>query len=267
MKDQFNIAYTIDDNEQQLDLMLSSMDTLLKFNKVDNIYIMYWNIDEKVLVDKINEKKYLDIYDTDFYLYKFDISSVDQYFCDIKLPNVCNPNLRYSSLARWFITYVIPHPYYWYIDTDILFKEDIRDEFIKYQNSVELMFAFNRKNYDWDCITKYFPTEDINAGILFINAEVYNKLITLPDILNFYYENDENIHYVNQSCYKYLFDKFSDKCHIEQSDIYNIRPLFKYGKDINNEMNEEHYNKVKIFHLNGSQKFLYKETYNKIMNL
>ena len=42
--------------------------------------------------------------------------------------------------------------------------------------------------------------------------------------------------------------------------------LYKYGQNINNQINEEYFNKVKIFHFNGPEKFLYDETYKRIMN-
>ena len=71
---QFNIAYTIDNNDVQLEMLRMSIDTLLKFNKVDNIFIMYFDVDE----NKIRQKLFgLDV---NIEYFNFDISLVDKYF-------------------------------------------------------------------------------------------------------------------------------------------------------------------------------------------
>ena len=122
---QFNIAYTIDNNDVQLEMLRMSIDTLLKFNKVDNIFIMYFDVDE----NKIRQKLF-DL-DVNIEYFNFGISLVDKYFPQLK--NARNKRLRYLSLARWWITKIIPYDYFWYIDTDVLFNANIRDEFLKEQ--------------------------------------------------------------------------------------------------------------------------------------
>ena len=81
---QFNIAYTIDDNDVQLEMLRMSIDTLLKFNKVDNIFIMYFDVDE----NKIRQKLF-DL-DVNIEYFNFDISLVDKYFPQLK-------NARYKN--------------------------------------------------------------------------------------------------------------------------------------------------------------------------
>lgn len=255
----FNIVYTIDGNIDQIKLLKYSLNTLLKFNKVDNIYIMHWDIDKTILNNLI--KEYYQ-YNVNFKLLKFDKSLIDQYFKDIKLENVCNQRLRYPSLSRWWITQIIPCDYFWYIDTDILFNGDIRDELVKRQNSIDLMFAFNRKNYYINNNKIFYNDENLNAGVLFINAKLFNKLISLNDILNFYKENDDKIWYVNQSCYTWLFDKFSDLCKIEINNYFNVHP---YANEAFLEVAYESLDYVKIFHCNGPTKFNFEKIYLEIM--
>jgi len=43
MFDKLNIVYLLEDNQEQFDLFRMSVLSLLKFNKVDNIGIMYFN--------------------------------------------------------------------------------------------------------------------------------------------------------------------------------------------------------------------------------
>ena len=254
MKENFNVVYVIDENKEQLKMLCMSLDTLLKFNKVDNVYIMYYNIDEKSLQKKLSK------YNVNIEYFFFDINLVDEYFPE--LPNTCNGRLRYPSLARWWITKVIPYDYFWYIDTDILFKDNIRESFLLYQRN-KLFFAFNRKDYNWEEMTEYYHTNDLNAGILFINAKKFNELNLFDDIIKFYNKNANNILYVNQSGYSYLFEKYSDLCYIKPSKEINIKPLINGIEDIDNK----YYNNVKIFHCNGENKEQFYNTYNKIMKI
>lgn len=244
----FNIAYIVDDDIIQIDMLQKSINTLLKFNKVDNIYIMYYNIDENILKSKLSN------YNVNIEYFLFDISLVDKYFPE--LPNVTNKRLRYPSLSRFFISEVIPYDNFWYIDTDILFNANIRSLFLRYQNN-KLFYAFNRKNYNSkDYPTSYINVNAINAGILYINCKLFNELKLFKKILSFYKNNSLTIKYVNQSGYAYLFEIYYKQCYIKISDIINVRPLYNNDEQINN---------VKIFHCNGASKNLFDITYNKIM--
>ena len=251
MKEKFNIAYIIDNNEEQLQMLQMSIDTLLKFNKIDNIYIMYYNNTEKTLKETLSK------YNINIEYFFFDINLIDKTFPE--LPNTCNGRLRYPSLSRWWITKIIPYDYFWYIDTDILFKYNIREQFLTYQKD-KLFFAFNRKDYNWGEMTEFYHTDDLNAGILFINAKLFNKLNLFDDIVIFYNEYADEIRYVNQSGYSYLFNKYSDKCKIKISDEFNIRPLY-------NDIDNNHFNHVKIFHCNGDDKSLFYKIYKKIIKI
>lgn len=250
---EFNIAYTIDNNEEQLEMLQMSIDTLLKFNKVDNIYIMYFDVDENIIREKLS--KFDNIVNIEYFF--FDINLVDKYFPE--LPNVCNSRLRYPSLARWWITTVIPYNNYWYFDTDILFNNNVRNELLNLQKD-NLFTAFNGKSYNFifnDNIkpyTKFYHSLNMNGGIVYINAKMFNEMNIFDEILSYYQNNAKEIHYVNQSGYFYLFTKYSDICHIEYSDKYNIMPL--YGKDNSN---------INIYHFNGPYKNLFFRYYNIIM--
>lgn len=256
---QFNIAYTIDNNDVQLEMLRMSIDTLLKFNKVDNIFIMYFDVDE----NKIRQKLF-DL-DVNIEYFNFDISLVDQYFPQLK--NARNKRLRYPSLARWWITKIIPYDYFWYIDTDVLFNANIRDEFLKYQEG-KLFFGFNRKLYN---VTRditseifiegiYLNLEELNAGILFINAKQFNDMNLFDIILKYYKENAKYIRFVNQTGYNYLFNKFEDKCTIKIENDINIKPFINYP-----EVFERQIKNAKIFHCNGKNKRNFIPTYNIIM--
>ena len=256
---QFNIAYTIDNNEVQLEMLRMSIDTLLKFNKVDNIFIMYFDVDE----NKIRQKLFgLEV---NIEYFNFDISLVDKYFPQLK--NARNKRLRYPSLARWWITKIIPYDYFWYIDTDVLFNANIRDEFLKYQEG-KLFFGFNRKLYNVirDITSEifidglYLNLKELNAGILFINAKQFNDMNLFDIILKYYDENANNIIFVNQTGYNYLCNKFKDKCTIKIENDINIKPFINYP-----ELFERQIKNTKIFHCNGKNKRNFIPTYNIIM--
>jgi len=258
---QFNIAYTIDDNDEQLEMLRMSIETLLKFNKVDNIFIMYFYVNENKIRQKLSDL------DVNIEYFNFDISLVDKYFPLLK--NVCNEHLRYPSLARWWITKIIPYDYFWYIDTDILFNANIRDEFLKYQEG-KLFFGFNRKLYKRivALITaenfrkrRYLNCKDLNAGILFIDAKQFNDMNLFDIILKYYKENTKDIKFVNQSGYNYLFNKFKDKCTIKIENDINIHSFINYPEIFKNQIK-----RVKIFHFNGQNKENFIPTYKIIMN-
>lgn len=253
MEREFNIAYTIDDNKEQLMMLQMSIDTLLHFNKVDNIYIMYFNVNKEIIQELLS--KFTDKVNIEYFF--FDINLIDLYFP--QLPNVCNQRLRYPSLARWWISKIIPYNNYWYFDTDLLFNANIKEYFLKLQEN-NLFVAFNGKTYNFlfnDNIipfTKYYHTMNINGGIIYINAKMFNEMNLFDDILDFYKHNAKNIKYVNQSGYFYLYEKYNNICKIEYSDIYNITPIF--GEDNSN---------IKVYHFNGPYKDLFFKYYNIIM--
>ena len=253
MEELFNIAYTIDDNEEQIKMLEMSIDTLLNFNKVDNIYIMYFCDNLDIIKNKLS--KFDNIVNIEYFF--FDIDLVDKYFPE--LPNVINGRLRYPSLARWFMTKIIPYDNYWYIDTDILFNANIREIFLNYQKD-KLFFAFNGKTYNYNQnnnlipFIKYYHTLNMNGGIVYTNAKLFNEMNLFNEIVEHYKQNLSDIIFVNQSTYFYLFEKYSNICHIEYSDIYNITPI--YNKDNSN---------IKIYHFNGPHKNLFFKYYDIIM--
>lgn len=259
--EQFNIAYVIDNNQEQLKMLRMSIETLLKFNKVDNIFIMYFLIDENLIKEELKDLE------VNIGYFKFDISLVDKNFPILK--NVCNGHLRYPSLSRWWITKIIPYDYFWYIDTDILFNANIRENFLKYQKN-KLFFSFNRKWYKRipKLISKenfkkkgFLHTKGLNAGILFINAKLFNELNIFNEIINFYQKNYDRIEFVNQSGYEYLLKKYSDKSIIKIDDYINIRPFINIP-----ELFESQISRCKVFHCNGINKENFFKTYKIIMN-
>ncbi len=237
MLSKFNVAYIIDNNDEQLNLLCMSLNTLLKFNKVDNIYIVYYNLDKDYLVEVINNSVIYDLPNIEYYY--FDMSIVDKDFPD--LPNTCNGRLRYPSLTRFYISKIIPHDKYWYLDTDLIFNSEVRNYFLSKQK-YKLFYCFNRKKYKKKIIT-YEHTESPNAGILFINAKKFNKLNLFDDIKEFYKKNADTIKYMNQSGYEFIMNKHKRICNIEVSDEYNIRPTYEHS-DVN----------IKVFHCNGAEK-------------
>lgn len=327
MKDKFNILYFVDnsyikiddrdkndtniDGYYNLEMMCMSLNTFLKYNKIDKIYIIYFNTTEDEINNYLKENIIFDLSNINISLIYFDVKLVDEYFPILN--NTCNERLRYPSLGRWFISKLIPDDYVWYIDTDILCNDNIRDYFIEKQNEFELMFAFNRKNYSFYEIRNihedennyyiylnYRITNKINGGILYINNVEFNNLNLFNEVISYYKDNNESIHYMNQDAYQYIFDKYSDKCYIEISDIYNIKPFFykkcdKSNIDINSDnlrleiidkVNSKHWNLdkegkysynnyffkenaniIKIYHFNGmSYKCFFGILYNTIIN-
>lgn len=328
MKDKFNILYFVDNNFIKIDdkdknntnvdgyynleMMCMSLNTLLKYNKIDTLYIIYFNVTKDEVNKYLKQHIIYDLSNININLIYFDITLVDKYFP--VLNNTCNKRLRYPSLGRWFISKLIPNDYVWYIDTDILFSDNIRDYFIKKQNEYELMFSFNRKNYSFYKIfnihedennyytyLNYIMTKKLNGGILYINNIEFNNLDLFNEIISYYKDNNESIYYMNQDGYQYIFDKYPDKCYVEISPIYNIKPFFykkceKSNININSDnlrleiidkVNSKHWNLdvqgkyiynnyffkkndnniIKIYHLNGmSQKCFLGTLYNIIIN-
>ena len=96
----------------------------------------------------------------------------------------------------------------------------------------KLFFAFNRKDYNWEEMIEYYHTNDLNAGILFINSKLFNDLNIFDDIVNFYNDNANSIKYVNQSGYSYLFEKYSDRpifTRTWSTNLAHIKILEKFG--------------------------------------
>jgi len=244
MYNQLNFVYLLEDNQEQFELFRMSVLSLLKFNKVDNIGIMYFNCELSKLQNFIKDLK-LDIHFDYFY---FDVSLVDQNFPPIK--HATNGRLRYPSLSRWWITKVVPYDCFWYVDTDILFNTNIREKFLDIQsNKEELFYLFNRKEYIFqeDIESKLFwkHTYDGNCGIMYINSKKYNSLISLEEIFDFYRNNADSIYYMNQTCYFYLFDKYGAT--IEISELFNKKLTCE--SYIPNELKM-----IKIFHFTGKNK-------------
>lgn len=264
--DEFNVVYLIDDNDNQIKYLKCSVDTLVKFNKVDNIYIIYchYNINDDC-TKKIDLGKYFKnrFNIKNYHLIEFDLSNIDKYFP--KLPNVCNERVYYGALCRWFVSSLINKEKIWYFDTDILFNDNIREYLMNIQNNNYLFYGFNRKTYTTklSLLTKKINiehTDKINSGILFINNKIYNEMNIFDEILKFYKENSETIYYVNQDAYQYIFDKYKDICKIEKSEIYNVKLTAPYY------FNKE-FNKIKIFHFNGGDKYNFLYTYLYILNI
>lgn len=256
MYNQLNFVYLLEDNQEQFELFRMSILSLLKFNKVDNIGIMYFNCKLSKLQNFIKDLK-LDVHFDYFY---FDVSLIDQNFPPIN--NATNSRLRYPSLSRWWITKLVPYDCFWYVDTDILFNANIKEKFISIQsNKEELFYLFNRKEYliCGDRKSKLFwkHTYDGNCGIMYINSKKYNSLITLEEIFDFYRNNADSIYYMNQTCYFYLFEKYGAT--IEISELFNKKLTHKIYRF--NELKM-----IKIFHFTGKNKTNMYTTFEYIMN-
>lgn len=253
MKSDLNILFVLDDNSEQYELFRMCVNTILKFNVVDNIIIVFYNTS----LDNIRQVCSF-ISGVNIIYHSFDINRVDEVFP--YLPNTCNERLRYPSLMRWFICNEVDIDYFWYIDTDMLFNTNIRDYFINIQNQKDrYFFAFNRKMYlpEEVNMTYYFHTNELNGGIIYINSKAFKENNMFNDIVNFYTENAENIYYMNQDGYQYLFDKYANKSDIQISDEYNV-------KYIENSLETEKI--IKIFHFNGADKIYMYSIYEQINN-
>lgn len=237
------VVYTIDDDSDSIILLRLSIQSLLKYSKDVEIYVMYSNVD----IEKLKSV----LCDIEVNYYPFEYKTIDSMFP--KLPRACNNRIYYPSLSRWFLTR-LPIKDCWYVDTDILFNCDIH-ELEQYVEEDSLFVAFNRKNYK---DSMFSHTSDMNGGLLYINIEKFNKLRLFKTIVRFYAENADKIRFINQTCYDYLFDTYRDCCKTIISDIYNIR---MWNINRYNELLE----KVKIFHFNGEDKSLYYRVYNDVM--
>lgn len=256
MYNQLNFVYLLEDNQEQFELFKMSVLSLLKFNKVDNIGIMYFNCELSKLQDFIEDLK-LDVHFDYFY---FDVSLIDQNFPPIE--NATNGRLRYPSLSRWWITKLVPYDCFWYVDTDILFNANIREKFLCIQsNKEELFYLFNRKEYiiRGDRKSKLFwrHTCDGNCGIMYINSKKYNSLISLEEIFDFYRNNTDSIYYMNQTCYFHLFEKYGAT--IEISELFNKKLTHRIYRFSELKM-------IKIFHFTGKNKKNMYSTFEYIMN-
>ena len=204
IKDKLNIVYVLDDSTEQHVLFKMCVQSLLKFNTVDRIIVVYYNMSKNDVNEVCN---FIDTNIVSLSLIYFDIDQVDKVFP--YLPNTCNDRLRYPSLMRWWLSKIIDVDYFWYIDTDIVFADEIRTKFLKIQNEKNrYFFAFNRKMYIREEVNGryYRHTNQLNGGILYINAKAFNDNKMFEDIVKYYNDNAENIYYMNQDGYQYLFD-------------------------------------------------------------
>lgn len=246
-KDYLNIVFVINNNKEQHKLFEMCVRSLLKYNKVDNIIVVYFNISENEITNVCSFIKGVNLS-----LIYFDINKVDDFFPN--LPNTCNSRLRYPSLLRWWLPKIVNVDYFWYVDTDIIFTDSIKEKFLLIQNEDLYFFAFNRKIYytykEYYKDRKYYKhTNKLNGGILFINAKAFNEMNMFDDIVSFYINNSKNIYYMNQDGYQYLFEKYYEHSRIEISDIYNINIQYIFNL-------KHHETPIKIFHFNGVNKTL-----------
>lgn len=231
-----------------------SLITLLRFNAVDRIVVMYADTDELRLRATLSDIGHGIEY------YPFDYGTVDQFFPH--LPNVRNARLRYPSLMRWFLGR-LPLDDFWYCDTDLLFAREVRSYLTSLQED-NIIVTFNRKTYT-DGYKKtriggYQHTSDPNAGLMYFNAKRWSQAHFLSDIVEYYRVSAHRMQYVNQSALAWLMDCHRDVCRVVISDEYNIK-LWDYSRY------EQIIPRIAVHHFNGEDKRLMWRVYNDIMSV
>ena len=251
MLDNLNFCYITDNNEDNIDCLDKSLSSLFNYysKNLNNINIYVVCIDNESLdtINTILKNKY-----------NLNVIYLDKYKADeLQFPtNSNNKYLGYGSMIRWFLPFVVNCDYMYYVDTDILFIDNIYEQLIDVDTSL-LYKAYTTKVHNWP---NYIPETIINAGFMFMNNKLYKQLNVFEDVKKYYIKHKDTIKLLNQSVYEYLItDLYKDICIIDDS------------KNINSNRFEDEYF-INIYHDVGPGKYEFQLMYkllneNKISNL
>ena len=242
---ELNFVYYINDNDTNINMLYKSISSLLKFNHINNLYIICLVDNDISNFDNLkNDLNQIHKNTNIIFLYIKNYKQlVDEKFPE--LPNVCNNRLRYFSLIRFFIGLYpkIDIDYFWYCDYDILFNGKIDNMLLYNQNEDKLFHFFNRKVLKkTGKVRKYYITNNLNAGIHFFNLKLYKELNCFEDLVLYYKQNYKDIIFVNQTGFEYLSNKHKNVV-IQNSIIYNTNPLLISNKNFIDQ--------IMIYHFNG----------------
>ena len=179
-----------------------------------------------------------------FFVLNFDINVSHI----IPFPKNAERRLGYNALSRFFLPYILPCEYTYYIDTDTFFTKDIYKKLINFDHKHTLLRIWNIHYYK-----DYRPSDHINSGFIYINCELWKKKENIfADILGYYANNNTKILYPNQDCYTWIVtDKYKNDCVVENDLLVNNRMLF---------------DDVELVHVVGEQKSLFFDLYKEYKN-
>lgn len=207
MLEKLNFCYVTDNNEDNINLLYKSLSSLFKYY-TNNISVYVVCIDNESFNILNNYKDH-----------NINIIYLDKHKAD-ELPfptNAMNTYLGYGSMIRWFIPFVVDCDYMYYVDTDILFIDNIYEQLIDVDTSI-LYKAYKSKGHTW----KDFKPAKINAGFMFMNNKLYKKLNVFNNVKQFYIDHKDTIKFLNQSVYEYLIDNlYKDICIIDECKNIN----------------------------------------------
>ena len=221
---QLNFCYVTDDNKDNINCLDKSISSLFKyyFENLNNINIYVICIDSNsfnIINDTLKNK------------YNLNIIYLDKYISDeLQFPiNATNKYLGYGSMIRWYLPFVVNCNYMYYVDTDILFINNIYDNLINIDTSL-LYKAYTTKVHNWP---NYIPETKINAGFMFMNNLLYKQLNVFDVVKKYYIKNKDTIKLLNQSVYEYLITNlYKDICYIDNCKNINSN-RFEDGYFIN----------------------------------
>ena len=218
MLDKLNFCYITDNNEDNIDLLYKSLSSLFKFYTNINVYIVC--IDNESFNILSNYKKY-----------NINVIYLDKHKADeLQFPtNATNNYLGYGSMIRWYIPFVVNCDYMYYVDTDVLFIDNIYEQLINVNTSL-LYKAYTSKVHNWP---DYIQETKLNAGFMFMNNKLYKELNVFDNVKKFYIDNKDTIKLLNQSVYEYLINNlYKDICIIDECKNINSN-RFEDGYYIN----------------------------------
>lgn len=248
-------------------MLYKSITTLLKFysNDIDKLYLLIDNmIDEdklqliKMNIDKINNNSVNIIYK----LIDLNITNI------IKYPerNINEFKINRIGLLKFFIPYIVDCDNILYTDIDILYNKNVINDIYKDYDQHKTLFKIYQNGW--------------NSGLILFNCIEWRKNKTLLNDIIEYYQNTQNINYVDNQTFDWLSrtSKYKDICikdynwkinhPINTKLLYDIgiinHPLYS-----NINLNEYNYQNMNILHLYGScydKDKYFDEIYNYIMN-
>lgn len=249
----FNVCYILSlinyNNHIQsyIDMLYKSLYSLNKYYHINNLYILISYDELNQYSDILNEiKNNLNniCYNTD----DLNIIDVNINLVKLKYPinNSNKDRIDKTALLKFYIPKLVDVSNIFYFDCDIIFYGNIMHNLCKDITDKTLF-----KIYDT-------PTYGVNSGIIYINCKLYNELNVINSCVNFY-NNCNDIEYVDQSCFCYLVNFKYKEYSIIHSNIHNNININVY--DSKNLINISFDNEGNISYLDHGIYHMYGNSY------
>ena len=238
-----------------VEFLCMSIETLLKFYEpnIEHIYILcdYNNLtvdQQNYLINKINK---INI-NNKIVIKKINLSILD---C-IQYPTNNDNKWKIGKigLLKFLIPSLIDCDEVIYTDADILYNQNILDDILLDIDLNKHIFKFFSTNHD---------PNSINSGFIYFNCKLYNNYGILNEVIK-WYDEIPNIKYVDNSCFLYLAQKYSNNTIICLNNK-NVKYYINYYLDDLNKLS----NQYSVIHFYGVAEHRFRDfvnTYNAIIN-